>query len=255
MYQTISITTVAVTFVGIVLHCIAFPSGKERKFRPVKNLADFLTLVFIEQKLSFEGILRKLVYLFMLLFIEQKLSLVGVLRKLVYLLALLCFVVLAVTGFYPTIILGEHISGYPVMVHATFAPVFAICLAVLAVMWARNCRFTRSDWPWFQRIIQRVTLIRAPSLVRRESLLSDERRAMNCNSGLSTGHLAVGQKITFWLIIFLALPLILSIVLSMFPLFGTRGQELLLSMHRYTALVFALVGIVHIYLAIRNKMQ
>jgi len=77
---------------------------------------DFLTLVFIEQKLSFEGVLRKLVYLFMLLFIKQRLSLVGVLRKLVYLLALLCFVVLAVTGFYPTLILGEHISGYLVMV-------------------------------------------------------------------------------------------------------------------------------------------
>ncbi len=244
MYQTISITTFAVTFVGVVLHCIAFPSGNERKFRPVKNLVDFLTLVFIEQKLSFEGILRKLVYLFMLLFIKQKLSLVGVLRKLVYLLALLCFVVLAVTGFYPTLILGGHISGYLVMVHATFAPVFAICLAVLAVMCARNCRFNRSDWPWFQRIVQRVTLVKSTG---------EERKSKS--SGLSTGHLAVGQKVTFWLIIFLALPLILSIVLNMLSLFGTHGEELLLSVHRYTALVFALVGIVHIYLVIRNKMQ
>ncbi len=244
MYQTISITTFAVTFVGVVLHCIAFPFGNERQWNPVKNLVDFLTLVFIEQKLSFEGVLRKLVYLFMLLFIKQRLSLVGVLRKLVYLLALLCFVVLAVTGFYPTLILGEHISGYLVMVHATFSPIFAICLAVLAVMWARNCRFTRSDWPWFQRIVQRVTLVKSTG---------EERKSKN--SGLSTGHLAVGQKVTFWLIIFLALPLILSIVLSMLSLFGTHGEELLLSVHRYTALVFALVGIVHIYLVIRTKMQ
>ncbi len=237
MYQTISITTVAVTFVGIALHCIAFPFGKERKFRPVKNLADFLTLVFIEQKLSFEGVLRKLIYLFMLLFIKQKLSLVGVLRKLVYLLALLCFVVLAVTGFYPTLVLGKHISGYLVMVHATFAPVFAICLAVLAVMWARNCRFTRSDWPWFQRIVQRVTLVKS---------IGEETHFES--SGL-------GQKVTFWLIIFLALPLILSIVLSMLSFFGMHGAELSLSVHRYAALVFVLVGIVHIYLVIRTKMQ
>ncbi len=173
----------------------------------------------------------------MLLFIEQKLSLMGVLRKLVYLLALLCFVILAVTGFYPTIILGEHISGYLIMVHATFAPIFAICLAVLAVMWARNCRFTHSDWPWFQRIVQRVTLVKSAS-----------EEAHYENSGL-------GQKITFWLIIFLALPLILSIILSMYTLFGTYWQELLLGIHRYTALVFALVGIVHIYLVIRTKMQ
>ena len=242
MYQTISITTFAVTFVGVVLHCIAFPSGNERKFRPVKNLVDFLTLVFIEQKLSFEGILRKLVYLFMLLFIKQKLSLVGVLRKLVYLLALLCFVVLAVTGFYPTLILGGHISGYLVMVHATFAPVFAICLAVLAVMCARNCRFNRSDWPWFQRIVQRVTLVKS----------TGEEAHCTCGRAKNSG---LGQKVTFWLIIFLALPLILSIVLNMLSLFGTHGEELLLSVHRYTALVFALVGIVHIYLVIRNKMQ
>ena len=237
MYQTISITTVAVTFVGIALHCIAFPFGKERKFRPVKNLVDFLTLVFIEQKLSFEGVLRKLVYLFMLLFIKQKLSLVGVLRKLVYLLALLCFVVLAVTGFYPTIVLGEHISGYLVMVHATFSPIFAICLAVLAVMWARICRFNQSDWPWFGRIVQRVTLVKSAA----------EETHFESSS--------IGQKISFWLIIILALPLILSIILSMYPLFGTYWQELLLGIHRYTALVFALVWIVHTYLLIRTKMQ
>lgn len=179
--------------------------------------------------------MRKLIQLFMLLLIEQKLSPVGVLRKLVYLLTLLCFVVLAVTGFYPTVVLGEHISGYLVMIHATFAPIFAICLAVLAVMWARNSRFTVGDWPWFQRFVQRVTLVKGPGEPERPE-----------SSGL-------GLKISFWLIIFLALPLALSIVLSMFPFFGTHWQELLLGIHRYTALLFSLAAIVHIYLIIRFK--
>jgi len=214
MFQTISIVAFAVTVGCMALNCIISPC-KECWRHP----------------------LRKMVHLFTLLFIEQKLSLMGVLRKLVYLLALLCFVVLAVTGFYPTIILGEHISGYLIMVHATFAPIFAICLAVLAVMWARNCRFNQSDWPWFQHIVQRVTLVKSAS-----------EEAHYESTGL-------GQKITFWLIIFLALPLILSIILSMYTLFGTYWQELLLGIHRYTALVFALVGIVHIYLVIRTKMQ
>ena len=181
--------------------------------------------------------MRKLVQLFTLLFIEQKLSPAGVLRKLVYLLALLCFVVLAFTGFYPTIVLGKHISGYLVMVHATFAPVFAICLAVLAVMWARNSRFNGSEWPWFQRFVRRITLTK-----------STGKEAPPKSSEL-------GQKISFWLIIFLALPLALSIVLSMFPIFGTHWQELLLEIHRYTALVFFLVAIVHIYLMIRCKVN
>jgi cytochrome b subunit of formate dehydrogenase len=155
---------------------------------------------------------------------------------LVYLLALLCFLVLAVTGFYPMLVLGEHISGYFVMVHATFAPIFTICLAVLAVMWARNCRFTRNDWPWFQRIVQRITLVKSTS-------------EESCKSS------GFGQKIAFWLIICLALPLILSIVLIMLPIFGTHSQELLLGMHRYTALVFSLVAIVHTYLLIRAKVK
>ncbi len=214
MFRTISIVAFAVTVGCLALNCITSPC-KECWRHP----------------------LRKMVHLFTLLFIEQKLSLMGVLRKLVYLLALLCFVVLAVTGFYPTIILGEHISGYLMMVHATFSPIFAICLAVLAVMWASRCRFAYSDWPWFQRIVQRVTLVR-----------SGEEESHCESSGL-------GQKMTFWLIIFLALPLILSIILSMFTLFGTYWQELLLDIHRYTALVFALVGIVHIYLVIRTQIQ
>ena len=199
MYQTISIIAFLIILAGIVLHRLATPSKKKRQRKSPK-----------------------------------KRSIVGILRILVYLLALLCFVVLAVTGFYPTLVLGEHISGYLVMIHATFAPIFAVCLAVLAVMWASRCSFVYSDWPGFQRFVQRVTLVKTTG---------------NKNPYNSSG---LGQKITFWLIIFLALPLILSIILSMFPLFGTHWQELLLSTHRYTALVFALVVIVHTYLVIRT---
>jgi len=199
MYQTISIIALLITFVGIVLHRLVSPSRKKR------------------QKKS-----------------PKKRSIVGILRILVYLLALLCFVVLAVTGFYPTLVLGEHISGYLLMIHATFAPIFAVCLAVLAVMWASRCRLSYSDWPGFQRFVQRVTLVK------------------NTVNETLYNSIGLGQKITFWLIIFLALPLILSIILSMFTLFGTYWQELLLCTHRYTALVFASVVIVHTYLVIRT---
>ena len=199
MFQKISIIAFVITLVVMIFHRIAVPSKRKSSDIP-----------------------------------KRRRSLIDYLRILVYLVALLCFVVLAITGFYPTIILGRHITGYLVMVHATFAPVFAICLAVLAVMWARCCRFTGGDWPWFELIIQRLTL---------SNDLGDE--ATRKNSG-------IGQKIAFWLIIFLALPLILSIVISMFPLFGTHWQEILLSMHRYTALVFAMFTILHTYFIIRT---
>ena len=218
MFRIISIIGFIVCFAGIVVCCVASPC-KGCGWRPGQ-------------------ILRKLIHLFTLLFVEQRLNLIGVLRKLVYLLALLCFVVLAVTGFYPVLVLGGQISGYWLMLHATFAPVFAVCLAVLAVMWASHCCFTGSDWPWLQRLIRRVIL---PKTVSKETI--------------SDSSYPVGQKITFWLIVVLALPLILSIVSSMFPLFGTHWQELLLDTHRYSALVLALAVIVHTYLMIRTQMK
>jgi cytochrome b subunit of formate dehydrogenase len=198
MFQKISIIALVVTLAVIVLHRIAVPSGKKTQAA------------------------------------RKKRSIVSIFRILVYLVALLCFVVLAVTGFYPTLLLGEHITGYLIMVHATFAPVFAVCLAVLAVMWARRCGFAGGDWPCFERIVRRIASAENPD---------DE------SSGQSAG---VGQKIVFWLIMLLALPLTLSIVLSMYPFFGTHWQEILLSMHRYSALAFAMAAILHTYFIIRT---
>jgi cytochrome b subunit of formate dehydrogenase len=163
---------------------------------------------------------------------KRKASPVIILRMLVYVVALFCCTVLTITGFFPLLVLGEHISGYPVMIHATFAPVFAVCLAVLAVMWASRCRFTYADWPWFKRFVQRIT---------------------SAETGEETGGESpcLGQKIAFWLIVFLALPLILSMVLIMLSLFGTHGQEVLLALHRNVAAVFVLVAVVHTFLLIR----
>jgi len=176
-------------------------------------------------------IVRTLIRLFTLVFLEQKLNFVGVLRKLVYLLALLCFIVLVITGFYPVVFLGEHLSGYLLMVHATFAPVLAGCLAVLALMWADNCRFEKNDWPWLQKLLH--------------GQAAAKPAGAKCQ---------LGQKICFWLIILLALPVILSIVLGMLPLFGTDGQEFLLNLHRYSTLLLAAAAMLHTYLIIRTQM-
>ena len=154
----------------------------------------------------------------------------------VYLLALLSFVVLAITGFYPTLVLGEHISGYLIMIHATFAPILAICLAILAVMWAGTCRLNSNDWPWITHIIEKVTQVKI-------------------NPKASDNNSFVGQKISFWLIIFLALPLTMSIILSMLPYFGTHWQEIFVFIHRYTALTFAIAVLIHTHLIIFSQIK
>jgi len=218
MFRIVSIIGFVVTFVGIAVCCIAFPCCKECGWRPGQ-------------------ILRRLVHLFTLLFVEQKLSLLGVFKKLVYLLALLCFCVLAVNGFFAAVVLGKSVSGYWIMLQTTAGGVFAVCVAILAVMWARRHRFNEGDWPGLQRILERITLAKKAG--------EEPLNRSGC----------LGQKITFWLLVVLALPLILSMVSSMFTLFGTDGQKLLLELHRYSALLFALVAIVHIYLVIRARMS
>lgn len=216
MFRTLSIAGFVVIFVGIIIHLIIF--------RPKADL-----LFGAGRKTIFDP-LRILVFLLTLPFVQQKLTLVGVLRKLVYLLALLCFLVLLVTGFFPRLFLGKPISGYWLMLHATAAPVFAACLAALAVMWADNCRLNKNYWPWLQRILQRQT----------KNMRIPEKYEL-------------ARKLAFWIIMFLALPVILSIVLSMFPLFGTYWQELLAQFHRYCALALALVVIVHTYLMVLTE--
>jgi len=159
----------------------------------------------------------------------------SVLRKLVYLVAMACGVVLAVTGFYPVCVLGEHISGYPMMLHATCAPVFAACMAALAVMWAGRCCFEDGDCPVTKRLVGWLT-------ANKDSEEKGKR-----------GGSDVKQKVFFWLLVVLALPLILSIVLSMFPLLGTHWQEVLLGVHRYVAGAFVVCGIVHAFLLVRGR--
>ena len=159
-------------------------------------------------------------------------SVIGFLRKLIYLLALLCFVVLTVTGFFPRLVFGRTISSYWLMIHATAAPVFSVCVAALAVMWAHNCRFNKNYWLWLQKILQREAINKAP--VERFEL---------------------GQKICFWLIITVALSVILSAIMSMLPVFGAHGQHFLLDVHRYVALLLVVLVVIHTYLLIRTQMR
>ena len=214
MFQTISILVFLVTIIGSIVHWFAFPVRSECRGA---------------------GVLRGLVHVLSLLLIEQRVSLLGALKKLCYLVAAVCFVLLGLTGFYPVLVHGAHISGYLMMLHATLAPIFAICLAILAITWAGTNRFEKGDCPRVQRLLRRVTRWRIPA----------EEGPFKCA--------ATARKVTFWAIMALALPLILSIVLSMLPLFGTHWQELALAVHGWTALVFAVAVLVHTYLAVRIR--
>jgi len=211
MFQTIANIALVMTFVGVAAHWVLVPAGGPR------------------------NVVQGGVHVFSMLLIEQRASLLGALKKVVYLVSLLCFLVLAITGFWPVLVRGEHISGYAMMIHATFAPVFALCLAIVAVTWAGENRLTAGDAPWVSRLLRRTTRLRVAA----------EERSGSC--------VVLGYKATFWVLLFLALPLVLSIVVSMFHILGTSWQHHAMAAHRWTALVFAIVAVIHTYLAIRIR--
>jgi len=221
MFETISIIGFTMTLAVLAVHCIVVAGAAMEK------------LFGADRRGRCPGPVRMVVYLLTLLLLEKQFDFWQRIRKLVYLLALLCFVVLVVTGFYPRLVLHKGISGYWMMVHTTAAGIFAGCLAVLAVMWAHRCRFEPGDWPWLHALFH-------------PDLLTAKETARS-------GRLA--EKITFWIIVSLGLVVILSITFSMLPLFGTDLQELLLTSHRYGALVLALTGIVHTYLMVRTQIR
>lgn len=150
------------------------------------------------------------------------------LKKLVYAIALVCFILLSVTGFSLWVIPENKLSGYLMMAHVTFAPVFGLCMAALAVMYAYSQRFDESDWLFVSRIFRCGA--------------QDEEPA-------SRGSVLV-MKLCFWLICVVTIPLIFSILLSMFPIFGSEIQDILLQLHRYSSLVLSIAAIVHTYLFI-----
>jgi len=206
MFRYITIAGLVLVIAVIAVHRIAASPGKP------------------EGRKSYNP-LRVLIYLLTLLLLPQRLGPFGRVRKLLYLLALLCFVILAVTGFYPALILGQRLSGYLLMIHVTAGGVFGACLALLAVMWADLCRFDKNDLQWLRKLFFR----------------SEESEASESGPRL-------WQKLTFWIILIAALPLILSVVLSMFPLFGTEVQILFAEIHRYSALCLSMLAVLHIYL-------
>jgi cytochrome b subunit of formate dehydrogenase len=217
MYQTTAIAALVLTFLGVAVHWGLYPLSTPRRW-------------------GGGHLVRGIVHVLSLLLIEQRASFLGALKKLAFLVAAFCFLVLALTGFWPVLVRGQHISGYLMIFHATFAPVFAVCLAVLALTWAGAHRLSASDCPWVLRLLRHTTRLSVPA-----------------QDTPWSGSLLV-NKATFWLLLFLALPLILSIIVSMFHILGTDWQYITLAIHRWTGLVFVITGVVFAYSAVRIRM-
>ena len=130
------------------------------------------------------------------------------LKTIIYALTGVSIFGLALTGFWAAIIKAEFLSGFLLMLHCTLAPVLCLFLTAALIISAQRHCFDKSDWPLRQAVSWR--------------------------------------KICFWVLMAAAAPVILSMVLSMLPLFGTVGQEILFNIHRVAALILSVSALGYI---------
>lgn len=146
-------------------------------------------------------------------------------------LLLLCVLFMGATGFIPVIFLGRPMAGYTLMLHVAIAPLFSLCAVVMSLIWPYTHRFDAGDWDYVRSMVQRKR----------------SRKRKSNRAG------AFYRRFLFWLLVILSVPLISSMLFSMYPVFGTVGQDLLLEVHRYCALLYVLAVMGYFYLTVVKR--
>src|SRR4051812_25526596 len=116
-------------------------------------------------------------------------------------------VLLMAVSSFGMILLGQSMHGWMLILHMSVAGMFAVALTALALLWAEQASFTRDPATRFY----------------------------------------AGEKVAFWLTVAAGFSTILSAMLGMMSWFGTVGQNVLLDVHRYSALVLLICAIFHGY--------
>lgn len=149
-------------------------------------------------------------------------------RALAYSLAACAALLLALTGFIPYALSGGEMDGFALLVHVLVAPVFAISVTVAILLQAQDQRFGEADRQWFSR------------------------RVLKLGGQGGGGTVLPARKVCFWLLVVLT-PLVLgSIVLSLYPVFGTANQRSLRTLHLVSASAFWIVSVIHARIAVAS---
>jgi hypothetical protein len=128
------------------------------------------------------------------------------LERIAYLATLLGVLILALTALIPNVLAGIHAGSWLLYLHVAAAPIFAIGIVLLAVLWA-------------------------------------DRRQYNPTPG--NQEIDCTMKAIFWTMLLAALLTILSVALAMTTLFGSHGQIVLIDIHRYSSLALFVLAVLH----------
>lgn len=134
------------------------------------------------------------------------------------------FSILFITGFLP-VVFGYHMSGLFMMIHASTALLTSICLVAFIFLFSNSNQLSLEE---IQNLVQHY----------------------NHNRILES---RVMLKVLYWKIIALILPAMLSIILMLYPLFGTDGLEFLADVHRWSVLLLTICVIFVQYFRIIDK--
>lgn len=137
---------------------------------------------------------------------------VSKIHKWIFRIAVFSLFILTITGANAVIFSSQPLTGLGLLIHLSFAPLFAIGFAVLIFQWVHVFQ-TRED--------KRLNFI----------------------------------QILFWLSTILVLPVILSIVLSMFSFFGTNAQQFLYDVHRVSSLFLVVTTALFMYFTFAKWMK
>ncbi|GEM_PF-5715779 len=164
-------------------------------------------------------------------FWSEKIRFLHKFKQFLYLSAMVSFTALLLSGFFPVVLGKGSLSGYPLLLHTTAAAVFVAAFVLLALSWAPHFTFCADDFPIFMR----------KTVGHSVAFLDDRWRGVFL------------QKLCFWLMLILVVPLILSIVISMYPFFDATAQNSLISLHRLSALFLSVAAITQTYLLLISK--
>jgi len=142
------------------------------------------------------------------------------------------FLALVVTSFYP-VLTGHPLESWLLMIHVGVSPVFYFSLLAALIVWGEDCCFGKADCEWMAKRLQ--------------DPLGDPAECPG------TGRFDPLQKCFLWLAGVLGFVLLTTMLLSMVPLFGTEVQTLLLRIHRWSALVLMVFGVLHVYRTVLGK--
>lgn len=156
----------------------------------------------------------------------------GLIERAIHLGLTAGFLLLVVTSFIP-VLKNEQLLSWLLMIHVGLSPVFFLSLLAALFVWGEDCCFGKADCEWF-------------AVALKDPFGDPAGRP-------ATGRFDPLQKVYFWIAGVLGLVLLVTMLLSMVPLFGTGEQHILLDIHRWCALVLLMLTILHTSRSVLGK--